>query len=90
MPEPFKVEGVDYSSDGIEELRLELIEWRGKVMTRWSFDPEAIDETAKLTHVIALLAYLAELEKPIEPLPPEVEAKYQRWLFERAADAAGA
>lgn len=59
MSKPFQVEGVDYSPEGIERLRQDLTQWRGETFKQW---PEAIDATVKLTHVIALLAYLVELE----------------------------
>ena len=55
---PIQVDGVDYSPEGIEDLRQELIKMRDNSMDQW---PEAIPVTVALTHAIALLAYLREL-----------------------------
>lgn len=54
---PLKVDGVDYSPEGIEELRRELARFRDEAMTQGAFGPAVV-----LSHAIALLAYLAELE----------------------------
>lgn len=59
MKTPFKVEGVDYTPDGVENLRQELIRFRDNSMEQW---PEAIPFTVAMTHTIALLAYLKEVE----------------------------
>jgi hypothetical protein len=59
MP-PTKVEGVDYSEEGIEALREQLVAYRGASMDQW---PEAIPFTVAITHAIALLAFLIETLK---------------------------
>lgn len=60
MKTPFKVEGVDYTPDGIENLRQDLIRFRDNSMEQW---PEAIPFTVAMTHTIALLTYLKEVEE---------------------------
>lgn len=57
QPKPFKVEGVDYSPEGIENLRQELVGWRNDMMTQGAYQQVVV-----ISHVIALLAYLIELE----------------------------
>lgn len=57
MPKPFKVEGVDYSPEGIEVLRQELVGWRDEMMKQ-----NAFHEVMAISHVIVLLAYLIELQ----------------------------
>lgn len=49
-----KVEGVDYSPEGIEEIRKALIVYRNRSLDQW---PEAIDLTVVLTHAIGLLSH---------------------------------
>lgn len=56
--EPTKVEGVDYSPEGIEAVREQVIVWRDNSYEQW---PQAIDFTVVATHLIALLAYLKVL-----------------------------
>jgi len=48
-----RVEGVDYTPEGIEHTRQALIEVRGEAMKQW---PEAINFTVLISHVIALMA----------------------------------
>lgn len=55
---PVKCDGVDYSPEGIEALREELIAMRGRAFGNW---PEGIEDTVVLSHAIALLAYLKEV-----------------------------
>lgn len=58
MPKrPSRVEGVDYSPEGIEALRQELIKFRDEAMKQGAWGP-----VATLSHTIALLAYLVEIE----------------------------
>ncbi len=58
-----KVEGVDYTPEGVRELRKKLIEYRDKSMEQW---PEAIPFTVDMSHTIALMEHLAEmLERPV-------------------------
>lgn len=57
---PVKVEGIDYTPEGIRELREELISYRDESMKQW---PEAIPFTTAITHTIALLSFLAEVEE---------------------------
>lgn len=52
----FKVEGIDYTPEGIAALRAELIHFRRDAMDQAAFGVVVI-----LTHAIALLAYLKEL-----------------------------
>lgn len=54
-----KVEGIDYTVEGIESIRSALGEYRQRAMKNW---PEEIEMTLVLTHAIALLAYLKDLE----------------------------
>lgn len=56
MSTPFKVEGVDYSPEGIEGVRLDLIGLRNDAMQHNAFGVGMM-----LSHVIALLAHLKEL-----------------------------
>jgi protein subunit release factor B len=60
MTEPFKVEGIDYSPDGVAGVRSALVEMRGATFAHW---PEAVDHTVVLTHAIALLSYTIELQR---------------------------
>ena len=55
-----KVEGVDYSPEGIEALRDALIELRGGAFKAW---PEGIDATLVLSHAIAVLADYKEMRE---------------------------
>ena len=48
-----RVEGVDYTPEGIEHTRQAMIEVRGEAMKQW---PESINFTVLISHVIALLA----------------------------------
>jgi hypothetical protein len=52
------VEGIDYSPEGIETIRVALGELRDTTFAHW---PEAIPATLALTHAIAQLAYLKEI-----------------------------
>jgi len=56
-----KVEGIDYTPEGIEALRIDVIKMRD---TALSCEPVPDFPTAViLSHAIALLAYLIELVK---------------------------
>lgn len=57
MP-PLKVEGIDYTPEGIESVRAALIKCRYDAMNQL---PESVNVVIILTHTIALLAYLKEL-----------------------------
>ena len=57
---PFKVEGIDYTPEGIENLRQELIKYRDAALKQAAFE-----ETVVLSHTIALLAYLIEREREL-------------------------
>ena len=70
MTEPFKVEGVDYSPEGIADLRAALVEMRGATFSHW---PEAIDHTVVLTHAIAILSYTIELQRQVLEEPEITE-----------------
>lgn len=52
-----KVEGVDYSREGINALREELIALRDESMNYW---PQAVQMTVVLSHTIAILAWVTE------------------------------
>lgn len=52
-----KVEGVDYTAEGITLLRDELIVIRDESMNQW---PEAIPVTVVLSHTIAVLGWVVE------------------------------
>lgn len=56
MAEPFKVDGVDYSPEGIESIRQEIISLRNTALQVNNFQAAVI-----LSHNIAYLAYLKEL-----------------------------
>ena len=58
-----KIEGIDYTIEGIESVRKELVGMRDNSMKQW---PEAIPVTVLLSHVIALLAYLIDVKKRLE------------------------
>ena len=58
--ERIRVEGIDYSPDGIEVVRRELGELRGGAFKAW---PEGIDATLILSHAIALLADYKEMRE---------------------------
>lgn len=60
MTEPIKVEGVDYSPEGVEAIRQECIGWRDESYHQW---PDAIPFTVGISHVIALLEHLKELKE---------------------------
>lgn len=53
-----KVEGIDYSHDGIQSVRDALGEYRSRAMKQWL---ETIEFTLVLSHAIAQLARLQEL-----------------------------
>jgi hypothetical protein len=55
-PEPFRVEGIDYTPEGIEYLRGDLVAFRDHALTAG-----AMEHAVLLSHTIALLAYLIEL-----------------------------
>jgi len=56
--------------DTVESVRQGLIDLRGTSFKHW---PDAINATVLLSHAIALLGYLAELEKFVDnPEPPGV------------------
>lgn len=55
-----QVDGVDYSPEGIEAIRQEVIKWRDNSYDQW---PQAIEFTVASSHVIALLAHLKELKE---------------------------
>ncbi len=52
----FKVDGVDYSSDGVESIRTALNPIRAEAMSQGEFSYAVI-----ISHAIALLAWLNEL-----------------------------
>lgn len=60
-PKPTKVDGVDYSPAGIRQLRDDLIIRRDDELGRTPMPN--FNLIVMLTHVIALLAYLAEREE---------------------------
>lgn len=55
---PRKVEGIDYSPDGIEDIREQVIKLRDEAIEQNEFEWVVV-----LTHTVALLAYLKELTK---------------------------
>lgn len=55
---PGKVAGIDYTSEGIEDIRQQLSGFREEAMNQW---PEGIRVTVVLTHAIVLLSYLKDL-----------------------------
>lgn len=57
---PTKVEGIDYSHEGIQQVRDALGEYRARAMEQW---PAGIEMTLVLSHAIAQLAYLQDLIK---------------------------
>lgn len=57
---PTKVDGIDYSPTGIEDLRTDIIEYRNRALDAM---PEGAQMAVALSHVIALLAYLKEIEE---------------------------
>lgn len=58
--EPFRLEGVDYTIEGLKALRVELISIRDESMNQW---PDAIEFTVVMSHTIAVLAYFIEKEE---------------------------
>jgi hypothetical protein len=58
IEEPLQVDGVDYSPDGIEKLRQELIAHRDHALGMNEFG-----YAVTMSHVIALFAYLIEIRK---------------------------
>lgn len=63
--ERIRVDGVDYSPEGIEAIREVLIEQRKAAMDAW---PEGIQATVLLSHLIALLADYKELREGEEKM----------------------
>jgi hypothetical protein len=53
-----KVEGIDYTPEGIEALRSDVIVYRNRALDAM---PEGAEMAVVLSHVLALLAYLKEL-----------------------------
>ncbi len=49
------VEGIDYSAQGIEDLRQALIQLRNDSFKHW---PDSISATVVLSHAIAILHYM--------------------------------
>jgi hypothetical protein len=56
---PTKVDGIDYSREGVEELRQCLITLRDAALTQ-----ARMDYAVMLSHVIIVLAYFNELPRP--------------------------
>lgn len=56
MDKPFKVEGVDYSPEGIESVREALVFYRDNALSANNFEASVI-----LSHAVAYLSYLKEL-----------------------------
>jgi hypothetical protein len=67
-----EVEGIDYSPDGIEAIRVELSQLRQEGFNNW---PESIPTTLILTHAIAQLARLRDMVKSLD----DTDA-YKLWL----------
>jgi hypothetical protein len=63
MDDTFKVEGVDYTPEGIRALRGDCIRVRDESMGQW---PEAIPFTVMMSHVIAHLANYATIVESIQ------------------------
>lgn len=59
--EPFKVDGVTYSREEIEELLRVLIRLRDEAAENWRLHTVGV-----YSHVIGALAYLNELPRPEE------------------------
>jgi len=55
---PFKFEGIDYTPEGIEALRQEMIRYRDEAMNQMEFGV-----AVALSHTIAILAYTVDLIK---------------------------
>jgi len=55
---PLRVEGVDYSPEGIMDLYAEVARFRDEALRQNEFGT-----AVSLSHVLALLFYLAELER---------------------------
>lgn len=53
---PFKVEGIDYTSEGILELHKAVADLRLNLLFR-----QEMEDAVMLSHALALLFYLAEL-----------------------------
>jgi len=60
VPERIRVDGVDYTPEGINDLRETLIGFRTQAYAQL---PEAADVIVVLTHAIALLADYAEMRE---------------------------
>jgi hypothetical protein len=63
MDDTFKVEGVDYTPEGIRLLREDCILVRNESMGQW---PEAVPFTVMMSHVIAHLANYATIVESIQ------------------------
>lgn len=59
-----KVEGVDYSVSGVNDVRDQLVVLRNEALTQ-----EAMEWAVILSHAIAQLAYLVELQGGEVPPP---------------------
>lgn len=57
---PFRVDGIDYTPEGIEALRRDVIVYRNRALDAMA---EGAEMAVVLSHAIALLAYLGELVK---------------------------
>ena len=57
---PTKIDGIDYSPEGIRALREDVIVYRDRAIAAM---PEGAEMAVVLSHVVALLAYLAEVEE---------------------------
>lgn len=55
METPLKVEGIDYTPEGVAELREAVIELRDEALKQ-----NAFEHSVMLSHVIAILAYYVE------------------------------
>ena len=53
---PFKVEGIDYTPEGIESVRGAMIEFRDAALNAGH-----MEVAVTISHVLALLAYLKDL-----------------------------
>jgi hypothetical protein len=55
-----RIDGIDYSPEGIEALREDVIVYRDRAIADM---PAGAQMAVVLSHVLALLAYLAELQR---------------------------
>jgi hypothetical protein len=58
-----RVDGVDYSWEGINDLRREIIRYRNQAMGQM---PGAAEVIVVFTHVIVMLHYLMEIIDPVK------------------------